>query len=116
MSLWAKAEPHIKAALKHSGDTHNAQDVFAMIQNGEANLYVGANSAVVTQDLNLPTGKQLHFWLAGGDLNELIKIEQDVEQAARERGIRRISIIGRRGWRKRLEGFREAGVILTKDI
>lgn len=116
MSLWAKARPHITAALEHSGDTHTTEDVFAMIQRGDAHLYVGANSAVVTQDLDLPTGKQLHFWLAGGDLNELIKIEQDVEQAARERGIRRISIIGRRGWRRRLQGFREAGVILMKDI
>lgn len=116
MSLWARAEPHIAAALEHSGDTHTPQDVLEMIQRGEVNLYVGDNSAVVTQDLDMPTGKQLHFWLAGGNLNELIKIEKDVEHAAKARGIRRISIIGRRGWRKRLDGFRETGVILTKDI
>ena len=83
---------------------------------GQGRLLDHALFAVVTQELNLPTGRQLHFWLAGGDLNELIKIEQDVEHAAKARGIRRISIIGRRGWQRKLDGFNEAGVVLTKDI
>lgn len=113
---WRQAERHIIAALAHSGDTHGPEDVLEMITSGRAALFVGQQSAVVTQEISLPVGRQLHFWLAAGDLDELVEIERDVEQAASERGIRRISIIGRRGWRGRLEGFREAGVILTKDI
>jgi len=110
------AAPHIREALRHCGDTHTLDDVMRMVMARDADLYVGDASAVVTQDLDLPTGRQLHFWLAGGDLDEVIKIVRDVEHAAKARGIRRISIIGRRGWQRKLDGFTEASVVLTKDI
>ena len=113
---WQQAEPHIIAALAHAGDTHAPLDVLDMIIDGMADLFVGEDCAVVTQEIELPIGVQLHFWLAGGDLDELVKIQKDVEVAARSRGIRRISIIGRRGWRAKLDGYREAGVILVKEI
>jgi len=113
---WQAAAPHLRAALRHCGDTHKLDDVMRMVMERDADLYVGRASAVVTQELDLPTGRQLHFWLAGGDLDELIEIERDVEHAAKKHGIRRISIIGRRGWQRKLDGFNEAGVVLTKDI
>jgi hypothetical protein len=113
---WAVAEPHIVSALAHCGDTHKPADVLAMINRGEAALYVGKNSAVVTQEIDLPVGTQLHFWLAAGDLGEMVEMERDIERAARSRGIRRLSILGRRGWKAALDGFREAGTILVKEI
>ena len=136
---WQQAEPHIIAALHHAGDTHEPADVVEMIMEGRAalwvgdrcavvrdvidmildgmaELFVGEDCAVVTQEIELPIGIQLHFWLAGGDLDELVRIQRDIETAARSRGIRRISIIGRRGWRAKLDGYREAGVILVKEI
>lgn len=113
---WQQAEPHIIAALHHAGDTHEPRDVIDMILDGMAELFVGEDCAVVTQEIELPIGIQLHFWLAGGDLDELVRIQRDIETAARSRGIRRISIIGRRGWRAKLDGYREAGVILVKEI
>jgi len=113
---WRRAQPHVIAALKHSGDTHDSHDVLDMILGGSAALFVGEGSAVVAQEIKLPTGRQLHFWLAAGDLDELVEIERDVEQAARRRGINKMSIIGRRGWRRKLDGFREVGVVLTKEI
>jgi hypothetical protein len=87
-----------------------------MIVSGEAALFVGKGSAVVTQELHLPTGTQLHFWLAAGDLGEIVAMERDIERAARSRGIRRMSILGRRGWKAALDGFREAGTILVKEL
>ena len=87
-----------------------------MIEAGEAALFVGQKSAVVTQEIDVPAGRILHFWLAGGDVNELAKIAADVEAAAKEKGISKISIVGRRGWKRKLDGFIEAGVLLTKEI
>ena len=113
---WRRAKPHVIAALEHAGDTHEPADVLDMILGGSAALFVGEGSAVVAQEIKLPAGRQLHFWLAAGDLDELVEIERDVEQAARKRGISKMSIIGRRGWRVKLDGFREVGVVLTKEI
>ena len=66
----------------------------------------------ISADADVLAGKRL----AAGDLDELVEIERDVEQAARRRGINKMSIIGRRGWRRKLDGFREVGVVLTKEI
>lgn len=112
---FAAAAPHIASALERSGNTHHLNDVYHLLLNKEAALFVGEKSAVVTQEMILPVGRQLHFWLAGGDLDELVEIEADVEAAAREKGIKRFSIVGRKGWRNKLPGYREAGIILTKE-
>ena len=113
---WRRAKPHVIAALEHAGDTHEPADVLDMIIAGSAALFVGEDSAVVATEIILPVGRQLHFWLAAGDLDELVEIERDVENAARERGVHKLSIIGRRGWRRKLDGFREVGVVLTKEL
>lgn len=112
---FASAAPHIANALERSGNTHHLNDIYQLLLNKEAALFVGERSAVVTQEITLPVGRQLHFWLAGGDLEELVEIEADVEAAARQVGIKRFSIVGRKGWRNKLPGYREAGVILTKE-
>jgi hypothetical protein len=109
------AAPHLANALERAGNTHHLNDVYGMLLSGEAALFVGDRSAVVTQEIEIPAGRQLHFWLAGGDLDELVRIEGAVETAAREKGIHRFSIVGRRGWRKKLPGYRESGVIFTKE-
>lgn len=111
-----KARPHIEAALNHCGNTHSPEHVFSMLQAGVAKLYVGESAAVVTQDLTMPNGVQLHFWLAAGDLEELRRMETKITDAARKRGIKRVSLIGRSGWLKALPGYQDAGRILVKEI
>jgi len=113
---WDKAEPHILAALVNCGNTHAPSDVRRMIKEGTAALFVGEDSAIVTQEIDTPTGRLLHFWLAGGELEELAEMSASIETAAKAKGISRVSIVGRRGWQKALPGYREAGVILMKEI
>ena len=111
-----KARPHIEAALAHCGNTHSPEHVFSMLQAGAAKLYVGDKAAVVTQDLEMPNGVQLHYWLAAGELEELKQMETQITDAARKRGIKRVSLIGRSGWLKALPGYHDAGRILVKEI
>jgi len=87
-----------------------------MIEGGSATLYQRTKSTVVTQEFELPAAKQLHFWLAGGDLDDLIEAEQEIAAEAKLRGVTKVTIIGRPGWVKKLDGFRIAGVILAKDF
>ena len=111
-----KALPHIRAALKHCGDTHKPAHVWAMLVARECELYVNENSAVVTQILKMPNGDQLHFWLAGGNLSEIKKLEQDIIDQAKKNGIKRVSLVGRAGWLKELSGYKDAGRILVKEL
>ena len=108
------ARPFIKEALKHSGDMHTPSQVLEKLKNGQAELFVGTKSAVVTQSLS--NGRHLHFWLAGGDLEELKKIEQGVTNSARQRGFKKATIAGRRGWLRTLDDYTEAATIMLKKL
>ena len=114
--LSADARRHIAEALAHSGDTHNVSDVLEMVRAGDATLHLREHSTLVTQEFELPRARQLHFWLAGGDLADLIEAEREIVSAAKPRGITKVTIIGRPGWERKLQGFRRAGVILAKEI
>ena len=111
---WPLAIAHIKDALKHSGDMHSTEDVYERIKDGRAELHVGNRSAVVTQSLS--NGKHLHFWLAGGHLDELKNIERDITQVAKERGFEKVTIAGRRGWLRSLDNYKEAATIMVKEL
>ena len=108
------ALPHIRDALAHSGDMHSPADVYQRIEEGRAELHVGTRSAVVTQSLS--NGKHLHFWLAGGHLDELKTIERDVTAVAKARGYEKVTIAGRRGWLRSLNDYKEAAVIMVKEL
>lgn len=113
--LSVEACEHIRSALKHAGDTHSLEDVVELLNSGEAKLYCTKNSTIVTQEFEYPKAKQLHFWLAGGDLKEIIKNGREIAADAKKRGFSKVSIIGRPGWKRRLKGFRQAGVILSRE-
>ena len=111
---WPLALPHIREALAHSGDMHSTADVYQRIKEGRAELHVGNRSAVVTQ--NLSSGKHLHYWLAGGHLDELKEIERSVSAVAKARGFKKVTIAGRRGWLRSLENLEEAATIMVKKL
>tara|TARA_R110000765_G_scaffold93492_3_gene176310 strand:+ start:493 stop:846 length:354 start_codon:yes stop_codon:yes gene_type:complete len=114
LDKWPLALPHIREALAHSGDMHTPADVYQRIEEGRAELHVGNRSAVVTQALS--GGKHLHYWLAGGHLDELKKIERDVSADAKARGFEKVTIAGRRGWLRSLENFEEAATIMVRKL
>ena len=111
---WQKALPYIMAALKHSGNMHTPAEVYQRIEQGRADLHLGNQSAVVTQSLS--NGKHLHFWLAGGHLDELKQIENDVSRIAKKRGFKKVTIAGRRGWLRSLKDYEEAATLMVKTL
>jgi hypothetical protein len=86
-----------------------------MVEDGKAQLHVGERCAVVTQIMEFPAGRQLHYWLAGGDLNELREIEKRVSEDAKNNGCIQASIVGRRGWGKTL-GYKEMATVMTRNL
>ena len=114
--LSAEACEHLRSALKHAGDTHSLEDVVELLNSGEAKLRSTKKSTIVWQEFSYPKAKQLHFWLAGGDLKDIIVRGHEIAEDAKKRGFSKVSIIGRPGWKRRLKGFRQAGVILARDF
>jgi hypothetical protein len=116
---WARCSPWIQAALEYGDGTHELDDVKAEIDRGDAILWPGKTSAVVTQICVYPRKTLLTYWLAGGNLKELIgEMLPEIEAFARKAKFDGISVPGRNGWVRVLgrQGYRQMWSICSKEL
>ena len=102
----------IQSALDHGGNRYSLEDVIAEIEAGEAHLWRFDKSAVVTRFLDEPAGRTLFYWLAGGDLNQIIQMEPHMTAWGQSHGCTRKMLVGRAGWQRALNWKRSAVVLL----
>lgn len=118
-ALWARVAPFLSAALEHAGRTHRLIDVRRLVDSGEAQLWAGTRSAMVTLLEDDPCERRLLIWLAGGDLDELVgSLRPRAEAWARLAACRRVLVIGRPGWERALksEGYAPLARIVAKEL
>lgn len=114
-----RCRTYIEAALKYSQGTHTFVDIAAGILTNRYQLWAGEKSAVVTEIIVYPRLKDLHYFLAGGDLDELEKMQPHIEEWGVKQGCTRVTLAGRPGWAKTFlkgMGFEPTWYILKKDI
>lgn len=116
--VWRKYAPMLQAALDAGGNTHALADVRELIEDDCAQLWVGPNSAAVTEVLEYPRFRALHVWLAAGDLGEVVAGDSLIAQFAKDIEAQRITVDGRLGWKRVLapHGYRAARVTLMRVI
>lgn len=75
---------------------------------------MGVGCALVTEII----GDCLHCWLGGGSLRGLMAMREPIEETARFWGLKRASIIGRKGWDRIYSacGYRRVGEELEKTL
>lgn len=95
---WARCRAWLIPAL----DGDSEEKVAHQVASGFAQLWPGERSAMVTQCLKEPP--QLHVWLAGGDLEELLRMIPAMSAWGRAMGLRWATINGRSGWARVLRG------------
>ena len=109
----------IDAALEYSGGTHTLDDIAAGIMSNRFQLWPGQSSAVVTEIIVYPQLKDLHFFLAGGDLDELKHMRPHIEAWGKSVGCTRVTLAGRKGWERTFlkdEGYEPQWFILSKEL
>lgn len=115
--LWAKAKPHIERAVAELHGTHTIDDIALMVGSGHLRVWVGEKSAVLTEITYTPRIKALNCFIGAGDLDELVKIRDEIlTPFAKENGCVRITGAGRKGWTRALPGFEYGGIYMHKDI
>lgn len=116
---WPRCAAWLDAALAHAGRTHSLDDVRALIDAGEAQLWAGTGAAMVTLVEDDPGERRLLIWLAGGELTELTEaLLPQAERWAKARGCRRMLVIGRPGWERALkpQGFAPLARLIAKEL
>jgi hypothetical protein len=109
----------LEPALERSGGTHTTDDLAEMLREGDAVLWLGERSALVTTSDEHPRYRALHLWLAGGDMDEIVgDLIPRAEAWGREQGCEKVTVMGRKGWERALaaDGYRPAAVLLMKGL
>lgn len=110
---------HVEAALEYSGGTHNFEDIVEMVEKQQLQLWPAKDSVVLTEIIVYPRLKNLHYFLAGGDLDELSRMRPLIESWGKSLGCTRVTLAGRRGWAKTFlkdEGYSPQWSVLAKEL
>jgi hypothetical protein len=110
---------HVEAALEYSGGTHDFEDVVQMVEDHRLQLWPAKDSVVLTEIIDYPRLKNLHYFLAGGDLDELSKMRPLIESWGKTIGCTRVTLAGRRGWAKTFlkdEGYSPQWSVMAKEL
>lgn len=115
---WKRARPHLLAAVELAGGTHDEADLIEGIGRSAYHLWLGDDSAILSEIVHYPRLKSHRLFLAGGDLAELMLMEPELATEARLIGCGRHEIIGRKGWERTLKGlgYGHAATALRRSI
>lgn len=109
--------PWLEESIEWFGHTSEKHHVWDNIHSRKHHFWPGKDCAIITKIITYPTGVRLGaFWLAGGDLSELVVMESEIIPWFKKQGCDKVSILGRKGWERRLPGYKQVGVRLVKDI
>lgn len=118
-SQWIRCRPWIEAALPYARGTFTIEDIEDGIERGRFVFWAGEKSAVITEILNYPRKRVLHYFLIGGDLAELQDfMEPRITAWGKMNGCSGASGAGRPGLERVFakSGFEPAWRIIYKDI
>ena len=114
-----RVRPFLEPALPYTGGTHDYVHIVNGVLSGALQLWPTENAALITEFHNFPNKRALHIFLAGGDLNEIKSLHDDVVEFAKAAGCDGLSLTGRPGWVKALAdlGFAKNGLVyVTKEF
>lgn len=113
---------YIEEALQYAAGSHTYEDVVEALADGRMQLWPGPASVVITELVENPRNRTLHYFLAGGDNGSLAQIEAmwpHIEAWGKARGATHATFVGRKGWERtfvRRVGYEPTHVLFTKDI
>ena len=109
----------IENALEYSNETFNIIDIADGMAHGDLQLWPAEKGVIVTQITSYPRKKVIHCFLAGGEMDDVMKLEKDVVRWGKSQGCQAITLVGRPGWAKSFLtdiGYHSAHVSMIREI
>jgi hypothetical protein len=107
---------HIVSALAYNNREQTIEDVEACVVSGEYKVWTEGQSIALTEDCALPRRKYTGIVLAGGVLAPLQELAKKIEEDAKARSLDGVLIVGRAGWGRVLNGFRNVATVHLKEF
>ena len=99
--------------------TYNWSDVVENVKQGRWFLLALPNSALLIEFLQYPRKRVLYVLAAGGNLEEILKTENDVISIAKARDCNSIEVRGRLGFEKiakKYKGWEKQYTVISKEL
>jgi hypothetical protein len=113
-----RCRPWIEAALDRCGGTHIFEDIVQGVLTGNMQLWPAEDAAAITEIVVFPRKKILNIFLAGGNMDTIVDMNESAAAFAKANGCDALTIAGRRGWARVLldHGWSAQFTTLTKEI
>ena len=95
----------IEAALVYSHGSYSFDDVVQGVLTGRFHFYPREQSFLLMELQTFPGYKIYHAFLAGGNLEELVSMQEEIRPIAKTLGAKYASLNGRHGWVKPLKAL-----------
>lgn len=108
----------LERALAYAGGTHTLDDIWQGVIEGRFQLWTAPHSVMVTEVLEYPRCRALHYFLAAGKMDELEALYPAVLAWGKSVGCTRASLAGRPGWARSFlaaDGWKANHVVMTKE-
>lgn len=92
-------------ALEGLRGAYDVDDIKARVKDGRLQSWQRGQSVVVTEVLSFPRKQIVNILLAAGNLEEIMDLQDDIAQWAKEIGCDRMMMSGRHGWSKVLPKY-----------
>ena len=83
---WAQCREALLPAIEMTQGTHTEDDVLSAILMGNMKLWRRNRSGLVTEFSQFPRMKVINVFLAGGDLEDIMPLQAEVENYGRKNG------------------------------
>jgi hypothetical protein len=119
-ATWLEVRDRLLPAIERTHGTHDEDDILRGLLKGDYQLWAGKRAAIVSEIVTPENGKvkALHFFLVGGDLDELLEMEPRIAAWGKAQGCVRASCSGRKGWERVLGklDYKLGCVFLYRDL
>lgn len=110
----------IESALVRDGYSYTYEDVVKAVDEDRMQYWAGPNSVIVTEIVEYPQRKSIHFFLAAGNLGELEPMVPIIESWGKSKGCTAATMTGRKGWERvtflKRGGWKSQMVVMQKEL
>lgn len=122
IEIWEQVQPLLLKGIMYDDNSYSGKNLLDAVLKKEMQLWISwtdkVESAVLTQLIDYPQYRVCRWFLAGGKNVDawLDDLTRQVETWAIANDVKRIELVGRKGWIKKMKDYESKHIVMTKEL